>query len=568
MSRFYGIAIPMKIVLIGIVWVFFFLAVISGYLVNVRNLPGDSYKGYSDALTHIAQAMAMAHPGSFAGDYTLSDSKGHFFNNFLVFYLETMGSFFPSFSHAHFFLGVPMTFFHLSGFYLLGRILGGRAEWGILLSFASFATINLPVEYWAFHLYPRSLGLFTALLPFFLLLFVRFIHQPARWPWLFMLLGASSFVHQISVPFVGFALWCSLFAFRPPNWRWIPFLGMLTLVGLAFLAGMIPFEIKIIMDSMASGEEAVNYQDAMAAFTFLYGKNVPVYLQPWGVIKQTVLAILTTPGLIVTLLIGMAGVIANLLGYLGERRFGVGMVLLSLGLVFVSGAVPLAERYWMDMHEKLPVLKDGPRNLVYLLPIMLVSAFVTIHRLGERYTRPHLALLVAALLTGAWWSAGIHQGQIYPIANMGEYTQCLKELHLVCLPREDNEIDFVKALQQRIPYKGRIFAYGHTYRLKVMLHRPMVFSKKDVQLQYYISKKKMVEGFRLLQRIQLVENNPDPFQQIAGVKQIATELGAEYFIISRHVWDRVQNHQDKLNALFGEPLYHDNLGALYRIGAS
>lgn len=543
--------------------VFAFLVALSGYLVNIRNLPGDTYQAYTDAMTVLAQTMARKNPSAFAGDFLFSQQNSDFLLNIMVYYLENLGEWFPSLPHALFALHFPMTLLHLAGFYLLGRRLGGNAIWGVLLGLSSFVCIEWPIGHWGLNAYPRSTGLYSAFLPYFLLAFFHFRERPLWWIGLFAMLGLlGSYIHQISTPFVAFSLWCGFWALRPAAWSWSRFSLHMLVVGTAFLLGMLPGLLPVLGHVSGSGQYQVDYREAMEAIRLLAFPLLTWYYHPWPGIKNTIIAIFSNPAMVLVLLFWVAGMLAMARGQLGERRHGLAMLLAAAGLIFIAIAPALLEAAWAFSQHRYLLLFDAPRTLIYLVPMVLIGAFFIARQLELRW--PRLGLLLAALITLSWWFAGTY-GPLSHIENLRVYARCLAAGGLTCEPTPENEIAFTLAMRKHIPQGGRVFSHGHKYRLKVMAERPLVYSKKDFQLSYYISKARMVEGYRIHQRLRKIDTEPDPVRRIAAVKAVAQELGAEYFVLSRQKWAEVHAHQGEVAALFKETLYQDEVGALFRM---
>jgi hypothetical protein len=129
----------------------------------------------------------------------------------------------------------PTVFLQLLGFYLLGRVLFADRFWALLLALlGSGTTLGFgPGEFWGLWADSLPRNVFQAVLPFVLLVVLRWRTRPSSWPLIMAGLGALMYLHPVSAPAWAAAVWLGLATEGPePSRRWI---SRLLLSGLVFV---------------------------------------------------------------------------------------------------------------------------------------------------------------------------------------------------------------------------------------------------------------------------------------------------------------------------------------------
>src|SRR3990172_6936905 len=192
-------------------------------------------------------AAASDHPGWFKNDPALGDS-----NNIGVYatihipLIRALYHLTGDYGLAYTWLVFPETFLQLLGFYILGRILFKNRFWAFLLAFLTammVITIGLG-EIWGVWRDALPRVTFQSLLPFLLALVLVWKDKPGLWLWLMIFAGLLVYVHPISAPAWGFAIWLSLWLLHPKEWNWRRRILVMLGLGLVFLIPLIPFAIN------------------------------------------------------------------------------------------------------------------------------------------------------------------------------------------------------------------------------------------------------------------------------------------------------------------------------------
>jgi hypothetical protein len=117
------------------------------------------------------------------------------------------------------------------GFYLFGRVLFESRYWAFLLAIVTFMRVDVNLgELWGVYSYPLPRVTFQSLLPFLAAAAYYWRATPRMWPAIMVAAGLLIYIHPVSTPAWGLALWLGFLPFLPA--RWSPTRSSLVMLGL------------------------------------------------------------------------------------------------------------------------------------------------------------------------------------------------------------------------------------------------------------------------------------------------------------------------------------------------
>ena len=202
-----------------------------------------------DAGNIASYAAAQDHPNWFSIDPALGDSNNTgVYATIHIPLIRALERLTGDYALAYTWLLLPQVFLQLLGFYILGRVLFKIRFWAFLLAFlTAMQVINIGLgEIWGVWRDALPRTTFQALLPYLLALVIVWKDHPRRWPWLMVFAGLLVFVHPISAPAWGFAIWLSLWLLHPRAWGWRRRILVMLGMGAIFLLAITPFALNYL----------------------------------------------------------------------------------------------------------------------------------------------------------------------------------------------------------------------------------------------------------------------------------------------------------------------------------
>ena len=510
--------------------VLFFLAFATLYFLGrlQSNYPVLILSGDAGNITSFAAAQAR--PELFHGDAVLGE------NNLTGFYaaihVPIIKALAPlaggDFAWAYTWLVGPHVFLQLLGFYLFGLVLFRSRFWAVLLALLTampFLDIGVG-EIWGVWRDALPRISFQTVLPYLLTLVVLWRSQPRRWPWLMIFAGLMVYLHSVSTPAWGLAIWLGLWLYHPAGWKWPKRLGVMVGLGLLFLLALTPFALNFF--NYQAGSASPDYDMVMSVIQTYQPENILNIPAAFG---QFLLAASRSLLLPLALLGGL------LLWRFGraERRL-VGMVLAWAGGIFMAAVVlPSGERLVEQALHILPVDTELVRGMRYFVPLMLLFWLWPLVELAPRLgdaRAVRIVMLAGILLVGGWTATHTPEGR-----KMVEALNCLAHRQLVCSgPRA--QADFITALRTQTPEGARIFNFNQddkntTNALSIRYDalRPLVYTVRDAGMFIYTDKpaiKKWLEITRQVDAVQLLE---DPAEKLKRLVPLALSQQADYLCL-------------------------------------
>ena len=351
-------------------------------------------------------AAAQAQPELFRGDPALgeSDLTGYY----AAIQIPIIKALAPlaggDYAWAYTWLVAPHIFLQLLGFYILGRLLFKSRFWALLLAFLTampFLDVGLG-EFWGIWRDALPRITFQTVLPYLLALVVLWRSQPRRWPWLMILSGLMVFLHSISAPAIGLAIWLGLWLYHPRDWKWPRRVGMMFGLGLLFLLAITPFALNFLSyQSRGASPDVDLVMQVINTYLPANILDVPAALAQflWAATRSLLLPLALLGG-VVLWRFGRA-----------DRRL-VGMVLLWGGGIFLASIVlPFGERLVEKALHIPPIDTELMRGIRYFVPWMLLFWLWPLAELAPRFASRKAAQ--AAMLLGIVLSGRL-DGHPYP----------------------------------------------------------------------------------------------------------------------------------------------------------
>ena len=492
-------------------------------------------------------AAALDHPGWFQADPALGES-----NNIgiyatihipLIRFLKRLTG---DYGLAYAWLVLPQTFLQLLGFYILGRVLftrtwgtgapvpavlaqaGKNRFWALLLAFLTAMTvINIGLgEIWGVWQDALPRVTFQSLLPFLLTLTLVWKDRPGRWPWLMLFAGLLVYVHPISAPAWGLAVWLSLWLLQPKGWSWKRRILILLGLGVLFLVVLTPFAINYL--SYRGRDQAADYNTVMAILqTYSPANllNVPAALWSflWNMTRSLLLPVALT-GFVATWLLKK------------NDRTPVKIVLLWMAGIFITSVIiPFAEQMIEQRFHVLPIETELVRCIRYFVPLLLLFWIWPLAEWTPRLTNPQArrAAIALGIVLFCFWSATNRPA----VRDIYQTFICFTKARLVCpAPSPLNELILTLRTQTQ-PGEGVLIFNQDTAYVSQSLSaryaalRPLVYTLRDSGILGYSNRSALPGWLATTKQMETLRAMTDPQRRLAGLVPLADSLGASYLVV-------------------------------------
>jgi hypothetical protein len=483
-----------------------------------------------DAGNILSFAAALDHPEYFKGDALLSN-----LNNFSIYatlnipFIRWMNRFTGDYGLAVTTLLIPQVFIQLVGFYILGRVLFRNRLWAFLFTLLVSMpfVINLE-ETWGINLDPVSRFNFQALIPFLIALAILWRNRPQRWPWIMIFAGLLVFVHPVSTPAWGLALWMGFIPFLPTTWtKWKRVAVMLGL-GALFLAAASPFILNY-MTHHIQGKSA-DYKLVYSIIINHFPKNllnVPAAMMDF-------LSITFKSGILPGSIIGLFIV------WMLQRhdRSVLKLILFwTVGILLVSVVLPWIEQSIERWYRIIPIETELVRGIRYFVFFMLTFCLWPLAELSKRLKSSAVvktAFACGIIITGLWMIVYHPNQQV-----LGKNIDCFTHGSVICVSSTDDSA-LIDAIRTKTPQDARFFAsFANSTKMTFALPirssalRSLVYTFKDRGMMVYSNNEELStwdKTFRLMEYARLEYIN-DYVGQFSLYLNIAMNLGADYFVI-------------------------------------
>jgi len=474
-------------------------------------------------------AAALDHPDWFKNDPALGDSNNiGIYATIHIPLIRALNHLTGDYGLAYTWLVFPETFLQLLGFYVLGRVLFKNRFWAFLLAFLTAMTvINIGLgEIWGVWQDAIPRVTFQSLLPFLLALVLVWRDRPRYWPWLMVFAGVLVYVHPISAPAWGLAIWLSLWLLQPKDWSWQRRVLVMLGLGLLFLAAITPFAINYL--SYRGRDQSADYNTVMTILQVYSPANlldVPAALGSflWNMTRSLLIPV-TLIGFVATWLL------------MKNNRTPVKVVLLWMAGLFISSIlIPIGERMVEQQFHILPLETELVRCIRYFVPLSLLFWLWPLVEVIPRLVNPQArrAIIALGIVLFCFWGATNRPA----VGDMLQAVSCFSKARLVCTsPRLIDDLIFALRTQTQ-PGEGVLFfnedtAYtSQTLSVRYAALRPMVYTSRDSGILGYADRSALPAWLETTKQWESLRAITDPQKRLEGLVSLAVSLKADYLVI-------------------------------------
>jgi hypothetical protein len=480
-----------------------------------------------DAANILGFAAARAFPERFKNDAILGN-----LNNIglyvtihlpvIIWLQKLVGNFGLAFSLLLF----PHVFLQLFSYYLFGRLLFHNRYWALLFSVACASPTALDGgEGWGMMGDALPRFTFQVLIPFVLILLLStWREKPNRWPWIMVIAGLMAFIHPVSTPAWGFALWLGFWPILPSEWNPRRKIQEMFKLGCIFALALLPY-IGIYLTYHQGGMGNSNYD----LVHLIIAEYFPSNIQNIPAAVNTLIRNTAQFGL---LWYGLIGFILTWLLFPSERPRLKQMLTWIFGIIIVSILVPLAEIAIENTYGIIPLQTELMRSMRYLVPFLFVFWFYPLAEITRRAAPVGFrwgAFIVGTVLALSWLMLNPPE----PFKYIPSVLNCWQTGHFIC-PCNTQEADALTYIREVTPQQSK-FTVFFTNRwsgieVRYLGLRPMVYVYKD-KGQLLFTNLNSLEQWNTYQNL---ENDifklKDISAQRKGIVEFARNTGADYIL--------------------------------------
>jgi O-antigen/teichoic acid export membrane protein len=478
-------------------------------------------------------AAALDHPEWFKDDPALGDSNNiGIYATIHIPWIRALVQLTGDYGLAYAWLVFPETFLQLLGFYILGRVLFKNRFWAFLLAFlTAMMVINIGLgEIWGVWRDALPRVTFQSILPYLLVLVLVWKDRPERWPWLMVFAGLLVYVHPISAPAWGFAVWLSLWYLHPIGWSWKRRMLVMAGLGALFLIPLVPFAVNYLFFNTRG--QTADYNTVMTVLQTYSPANLlnaPAALGNF--LWNSTLSLL--------LPVALAGFVATWLIKKDDRK-PVNIVLLwALGIFIISIVIPSVERLVEQHFHILPLETELVRCLRYFVPLLLLFWLWPLAELASRLVNPHArrATIALGIILFGFWGATNRPD----LSAMLRVVTCISKGQLICA--SDRSIDgLIAALRTETqPGEGVLFfnqdpnTTSQTLSVRYAALRPMVYTTRDSGILGYANRSALPAWLEITEQWESLRAMTDPRERLSNLIELAVSLKADYLVIDFNV---------------------------------
>ena len=479
-----------------------------------------------DAANIASFAAARNYPELFVGDAILED-----LDNFRVYLtvhfplLHLLTSLTGNYGTAFTTLLPLHVFTQVMGFYILGLVLFRHRYWAILLTLMTTPLVYINLgEFWGIYEDPIPRFSFQALLPYLLAAILSWGATPRAWPWFMAFTGLLVYVHPISTPAWGFAIWLSALVYLPRHWPWARKIGWMFFNGIIFVLVIMPFAWHYL-GNYAHGVTA-NYEQVHEAILFRFED----FLDLPQSLRDFILYSSLRPYWIFAIGFGVP-IVLWLHRDHRQSLYAIGWWV--GGLVFVSIVLALFDQALARMLGRLPLQVDLVRGIRYLIPLMLIFCLWPFAELDQKFSDSRqmrrVLAIAGAVLVVSW-------GVVHPYtpARLFLYYQhCLHQGKLVCFqPGHAEKVDVLEAVRTLTGEQARLLVEEDPLTVRYYALRPVVYAPKDGGILAYSNPSKLLTWYDQTLAIQSIENLANPEERLLAFIDFARHHDAQYILLT------------------------------------
>ena len=474
-------------------------------------------------------AAALDHPDWFKIDPALGDSNNiGIYATIHIPLIRALDRLTGDYGLAYALLVFPQTFLQLLGFYFLGRVLFKNRFWAFLLAFLTAMTvINIGLgEIWGVWQDALPRVTFQSLLPFLLALVLVWKDHPERWPWLMVIAGLLVYVHPISAPAWGLAIWLSLWLLHPKGWNWKRRILVMFGLGVLFLIPLVPYAINYLSYNLRG--QAVDYTTVMTVLQTYSPANL---LNPAAALG----AFLWNSTRSLLLPVALVGFVATWLLMKKDRTPVIVVLFWIVGLFITSILIPFTEQMIEQRLHILPLETELVRCIRYFVPLFLLFWLWPLVELVPRLAnlQARRAVIALGIVLFGFWGATNRPA----LRDMLQAVACLSKVRLVCASPLPIDNLIVTLRTQTQPGDGVLFFNEDTANTSQSLSvryaamRPLVYTLRDSGILGYSNRSALPGWLATTYQMEALRAMTDTQERLDGLVPLAVRLNTDYLVI-------------------------------------
>ena len=473
----------------------------------------------SDATDICGFAAGRSFPELFPKDGILFSSENYdFYSTVQIPILQFMTKLTGDCGLSFILFFIPLITLQLAGFYILGKILFKNRFWSLLLAFLSLSPMETGFNtFWGLAYEPIPRIWFQALLPFLLSLALLWNKEVKKWPLLMIFAGLLMYVHPVSAPTWGFAVWIGLVFCMPSGWTIFKKVTHAVFTGLIFALTISPF-LFIYLTTHEHGS-TIDYQ----LVNQILRERVPEFHN----LSHSFMGFLESIFKYwVIIVFGFIGYIYVYITQNKERKYISIVTFWLIGIVITTVLIPLIDHATAAALNQIPVQLDLVRNLRYLLPILEIGMIWGLLFTANRFTKTvekSLVHLVGIIILFAF-PPPIYDAQ-HALTNI---------LSGNLVPEETDTSRFttqnLELIKKSVPEKNPIFVAGGIdgLVLRYSAKRPVVYLEKDGGVLIYGNHEALLKWFDTRNKLNSINNIK---VQLDDLIRLARDSGAIYLTL-------------------------------------
>ncbi len=498
----------------------------------------------SDAANISSFASALDHPSSFVNDVFLHDPANFaFYNTIHIPLIRILGKVMGNYGSAFALLILPTTFLHLLGYYLLGNVFFQKRIWSVLFTLTVMVPIQLNVgESWGLLREAVPRFLFQALLPFVLIVVIRWGKDPKTWPWLMGLTGLLVYVHPVSLPAWGLAVLLGLWFLAPKSSirQKALFLGISVIV---FMLVILPFAYNYLSTTEFGESKGENYSHILKIMQQRFNTGfIDLKLGYKDFIKLTVFSHWLNILIWVFILIASLGIYNH---YRKGSINHLGLILLAwwFAILFTGVILPIVDQTLTSWLKRMPFEVDLIRSLRYIIPLMLLTLFfllsewqTILEKKAKRYEHAWQSagfLLIGIFLAFGW----MLRYEVFKDPAFVQTASCWSSGQITCpLPNEKELIEKVgllDSIKSQTPEGATILAADISdLAIRYYALRPLVYNYKDGSALIYANHNDLLHWYEQYLEMSAIEKLKTHRKEfIDGLTDFARKYQAHYIVL-------------------------------------
>jgi hypothetical protein len=500
----------------------------------------------SDAAQIASFAAARDHPELFQNDALLGDPDNYRFYAIVhVPLLQRLTALTGDYGTSFLWLLGPTVFLQLLGFYWLGRMLYADRFWALLLALVSSATTMFfgGSEFWGLWADSLPRNLFQAVLPWALLLVLRWHAVPGAWPLIMAGLGSLMYLHPVSAPAWGAAVWVGL---SVENWEWSRSrISRLLLSGMVFVlvAGTFlwVFSRHQVWSSAPVIERARELQDRLYGFERASPLvSYPVLLELYSAQRPLLLA-------------GLAGVVLLWRMAPPEGRWLWRLALMWLVVILlISVGLPVVIQVVGGNPHTSATQRVLVRCLRFLFPMVFIQCLWALLALERASRSPGARCTVLGcglLLSAVWLHANPPMLWPQEAARWGR-------------SGERDTLAVLQGIRERTPPTARILCYGGQFdpsTIRYFSRRSLAYCYKDFGVLGQTNDLALLQWAEAEARYDDLKRRPRDSGLFEAVVGFARELRADHLLVYRAAFGSLSVPADVV------PVYENGAYSLFRL---